>query len=102
MPTNRGGSRNTGVMASSTRRELTALRLTSQGIAGSTFGSPVAVVRHMLAMQAQDFPGAKWSVGLRLPASTDVAVEAALAAGDIVRSWPMRGTLHFVAAEDLG
>jgi hypothetical protein len=29
-------------------------------------------------------------------------VEAAQASGAIVRSWPMRGTLHFVAAEDLG
>lgn len=28
-------------------------------------------------------------------------VEAALNAGEIVRSWPMRGTLHLVAAEDL-
>ena len=29
-------------------------------------------------------------------------MEAAQASGTIVRSWPMRGTLHFVAAEDLG
>ena len=29
-------------------------------------------------------------------------VDQLLADGAIVRTWPMRGTLHFVAAEDLG
>jgi hypothetical protein len=53
-------------------------------------------------MQAQDFAGAKWSVGLRAPGITDERVERALADGEIVRSWPMRGTLHFVAPDDLG
>ncbi len=56
----------------------------------------------MLALQAQDFPGAKWSVGLRQRDGTEAAVEAARDAGEIVRSWPMRGTLHLVPAEDLG
>lgn len=89
-------------MASRTQRELTALRLSAQRIATSDFDTPAQVVRWMLAMQAQDFGGAKWSVGLRAPGVTDAAVEAALAAGEIVRSWPMRGTLHLVAPEDLG
>jgi hypothetical protein len=40
-------------------------------------------------------------VGLRLPGSADATIEAALADGSILRSWPMRGTLHFVASEDL-
>ena len=53
-------------------------------------------------MQAQDFPGVKWSVGLRAPQTSEGAVEAAFDAGDIVRSWPMRGTLHLVPTEDLG
>jgi hypothetical protein len=56
----------------------------------------------MLAMQAQDLPGAKWSVGLRGHQSSEDAVDAACDAREIVRSWPMRGTLHLVCAEDLG
>ena len=84
------------------RSRLTALRLAAQRIAAPSAQSPVEAVRHSLAMQAQDFPGAKWSVGLRTPGSVDADVETALADRTIVRSWPMRGTLHLVAAEDLG
>jgi len=53
-------------------------------------------------MQGQDLPGAKWSVGLRAPGSTLADVDAALASGEVIRSWPMRGTLHLVAGEDIG
>lgn len=56
----------------------------------------------MLALQGQDLAGAKWSVGVRVAGATEAMVDAAFDAGDIVRSWPMRGTLHVVAAEDLG
>jgi len=88
----------------SSRRQLTALRLSSQGIVSpaASPSDPAATVRRMLCIQAQDFAGAKWSVGLRSPGTTDASIEAGLAAGEIVRSWPMRGTLHFVAPEDLG
>jgi hypothetical protein len=94
------------------RRDIARLRLATQRISGAAAApaadpgaaaaSPAGTVRHLLAMQAQDFAGAKWSVGLRTPGSTDATIDAALAAGEIVRSWPMRGTLHFVAPEDLG
>ncbi|MEO6090138.1 MAG: winged helix DNA-binding domain-containing protein [Umezawaea sp.] len=87
---------------SSTRRRLTALRLSALGIDSPRAASPGEVVRNALATQAQDFPGALWSVGLRTPGATAAGVEAAHAAGDFVRSWPMRGTLHFVAPDDLG
>ena len=76
------------------------MRLTAQGIGGSA-ASPVDVVRHLLAMQAQDFGGALWAVGLRTAAATEADVEQAIADRQIVRSWPQRGTLHLVAAEDL-
>lgn len=84
------------------RRRLTALRLASQRIAQRDGSTPADVVRGMLALQAQDFPGVKWSVGLRVQASSEAAVDAAFQQGEIVRSWPLRGTLHLVAAEDVG
>ena len=55
----------------------------------------------MTALQAQDYPGAVTSVALRTTTRNRGAVEKSLDAGDIVRSYPMRGTLHFVAANDL-
>jgi hypothetical protein len=84
------------------RRRLTALRLASQRIGASGLSTPGDVVRWMMAMQAQDLPGAKWSVGLRAPQTSEATVEAAFDSGEIVRSWPMRGTLHLVPADDLG
>jgi hypothetical protein len=77
------------------------LRIANQRIVGSTWKTPLDAVRFMVAMQGQDFPGVKWSIGLRIAGSTNADVEAAFAAGQIVRSWPMRGTLHVTAAEDL-
>jgi len=83
------------------RRTVTALRLSAQGIARRASADPTSVVRSLLAMQAQDYLGVLWSLGLRTGA-TEADVEAAHTSGAIVRSWPMRGTLHLVAAEDLG
>jgi hypothetical protein len=82
------------------RRRLARLRLAAQVLTGAPAASPTEAVRWMLAMQGQDYPGAKWSIGLRSN-STEANVEAAIDAGEIVRSWPMRGTLHVTAAEDL-
>ena len=81
---------------------LALLRLVAQRLAGPRLADPAAVVRHLGAAQAQDLPGALISVALRSRDDSRAAVDAALAAGQIVRSWPMRGTLHLVPAEDLG
>ena len=50
-------------------------------------------------MQAQDYAGALWGIGLRSDAKRS-DVEGAISRGEIVRTWPMRGTLHFVTAKD--
>ena len=84
------------------RKRLTALRLTALGIDSPSAADPAAAVRHQFAMQSQDYAGALWSIGLRTPGATVADVEASQASGAIVRSWPMRGTLHFVDARDLG
>jgi len=71
---------------------------------GAATGGPGAIahtVRHLVATQAQDFGQALWALGLRTPGSVRSDVLAAMDNGSVVRSAPMRGTLHFVAAEDL-
>ena len=64
--------------------------------------SPLAVAERMLAVQAQDFAAASWALGVRSAGATQADVISALQRGEIVRSWPMRGTLHFVPAKELG
>jgi Winged helix DNA-binding domain len=81
--------------------DLALLRLVAQRLAGPPLPTPGAVVRRLTCVQAQELPGALTSVALRTADRSRAAVEAALDAGDVVRSWPMRGTLHLVAAEDL-
>lgn len=75
-------------------------RLHHQGIAIPAFTDPAAVVRWMGAIQAQDYHQAVWALGARLALPSLQAVEAALTAGQIIRTWPMRGTIHFVPPED--
>ena len=81
--------------------DLTLQRLYNQRLAGTLFESPGDVVQWFLAVQAQDYPGSLWGIGLRLREATEERVEQAVADRIIVRTWPMRGTLHFVAAADI-
>ncbi|HEV2089107.1 MAG TPA: winged helix DNA-binding domain-containing protein [Cryptosporangiaceae bacterium] len=81
--------------------EIALLRLVAQRIAGDGLATPADAVRWLTALQAQDYPGVLTSVALRTASGTRQAVEAAFDAGEVVRSWPMRGTLHLVTAEDL-
>ena len=76
------------------------IRLANQHISRPQLDEPADVVRWMGAVQAQDYLGALWAVGLRARGATESIVEDAIARRLIVRTWPMRGTLHFVAAED--
>ncbi|WP_062467538.1 winged helix DNA-binding domain-containing protein [Demequina maris] len=63
-------------------------------------GAVAAVVTHLGAMQAQDVAHALWSLGIRLPGATEPGIRAALARGEAVRTWSMRGTVHLVPPGD--
>jgi len=76
-------------------------RLANQHVSRPTFRDPADVVRWLGAVQAQDYLGGLWAIGLRTRGATEGSVEDAVARRAIVRTWPMRGTLHFVAAEDV-
>jgi hypothetical protein len=58
-------------------------------------------VKWLGALQAQDYLGALWAVGLRTPKATEAEVENAISKRKIIRTWPMRGTLHFVSPADV-
>ena len=58
----------------------------SQQIAGTAFPTPAELVSWLGAVQAQDFLGSLWSIGLRLPGTTQAAVEQAIANRSIIYS----------------
>ena len=89
-------------MTPMTNPGLVRLRLVAQGLSGPHHGSPAEVVGSQLAMQAQDLPGVIASIALRLDGEPDIQpVLDAFTRGDIVRGYPMRGTVFTVLAEDL-
>jgi hypothetical protein len=79
--------------------DLLARRLAGQRIADGRNADPVKVVAQLGAVQAQDYGQSMWALGLRSGATADV-IRAAIERGAILRTWPMRGTIHFVPAED--
>lgn len=75
-------------------------RLYNQQITVTKFKNPAELVAWLGAVQAQDFPGSLWAIGLRTQNASETDIHQAIADRTIVRTWPMRGTLHFVAASD--
>jgi len=76
-------------------------RLSNHLLDGARFDRPGDVVGWMGLIQAQDYRAALWAIGQRMQCATEAGIEQALADRSIVRTWPARGTLHFVAAEDV-
>lgn len=75
-------------------------RLAAQRLTGGDEGVR-AVVEHLLAVQAQDAPLARWSLGMRTGRPGDRAVCDVLDSGAVLRTHVLRPTWHFVAAADL-
>ncbi len=74
-------------------------RLVSQRIAAGPLEQPADVVRWLGAVQAQDYSQSLWAIGLAARgARRPRGVERAIAERQIVRTWLMRGTIHFTAA----
>src|SRR6266487_3441278 len=81
--------------------DILKYRLHNQQIARHAFENPGDVVKWLGAVQAQDYLNSLWAIGLRLKNADESDIEKAIADKTIVRTWPMRGTLHFVAPEDI-
>lgn len=84
-----------------TTRDLLRARLYFQKLNQPAFRTPADMVRYFGAVQAQDYLGSLWAVGQRTIDATEKTVENAIADRSIVRSWPMRGTIHYTLPEDL-
>lgn len=82
-------------------RDIAALRLRNQRIADGKPESPGEVVAWLGAVQAQEFPYAKWSLGKRMTDATEERVDRAFADGEILRTHALRPTWHFLTPADL-
>ena len=82
------------------RRRAAAQRLHRPDDAVAT--DPAALVRALLAVQAQDLRAARLALRARSAAVTAADVDAALTSGALTITWLLRGTLHLVATEDAG
>ncbi|MEZ5323326.1 MAG: winged helix DNA-binding domain-containing protein [Microthrixaceae bacterium] len=82
--------------------DIRRLRLANQWLAPRRDASASEVVTHLGALQSQELWSGEWSIGVRSSSLDAAAVHAATAGREILRTWPMRGTIHFVPAADAG
>lgn len=81
--------------------DLSKTRLISQQIAKTSFSGAQETVEWMGALQAQDYAMAKWAVGVRLPGSTQAAIQSTIDTGQVLRTHVLRPTWHLVSAADI-
>ncbi len=89
------------ITAATEDRRIRAARMASLLLDDRPTGerTVAGVVEWFGAMQGQDLASVMWSLGLRTGRTRD-EVGAAFESGEILRTWPMRGTLHVVPGAD--
>ena len=78
----------------------TAIRLLNQQLIAPQFSTPTEVIRHMGAMQAQEYRMMRWAVAMRTRKPSFKAFKKAFDEGRIIRLHLMRGTWQLICAED--
>jgi len=82
---------------------LRRLRMRAQRLAGRRPRDVAEVVRAVGGLQAQDTPASRLAVRPRSTGLDEASVRRACNQDrSVVRTWAMRGTLHLVAAQDVG
>ncbi len=77
-------------------------RVRAQGLGEDRAATVAEAVRNVVALQAQDTRACRLAVRARTANLVRSDVDGAVASGQVVRTWAMRGTLHMLAAEDVG
>ena len=67
-----------------THLDIARQRLRNQCVSEATFKKPTDVVAWLGAVQAQDYAGAKWALGLRMQDAVDDDIERAFTKGSCV------------------
>jgi hypothetical protein len=89
------------MLGPSASEQIVRRRLRAQRLTGAGLKRPEDVVGLLGAVQAQDYAPARWSVGSRTRGATDVRLERAFDAGEILRTHVLRPTWHFVLPADI-
>lgn len=82
-------------------REVARLRLRNQRVSGGKFDSADEAVGWLGAVQSQEYPLAKWSLGKRTHGLKDPDADRLLTDGRILRTHILRPTWHFVLPADI-
>ncbi|WP_371151797.1 DNA glycosylase AlkZ-like family protein [Buchananella felis] len=81
--------------------EASLLRIVAQGLVPATAGAdPVEAVAKLLAVQGQQASAIPHALLARTQGTSKAEVEGAFGPTGLVRSWPMRGTVHVTTAAD--
>jgi hypothetical protein len=82
-------------------RTLARWRMHTLRLAGQPHDSPQAVVRGLLAVQAENRPQACWAVATRATGVTEPDMVRLLDDGAVLRTHVLRATWHFVTPDDI-
>lgn len=82
-------------------QEIARRRIRNSRLIVTRFAEPDEAVRWHLAMQAQEYGPATWSIGQRSKGIDHADVDRALTDGTIVRTHVLRPTWHFIARDDV-
>ena len=82
------------------KRDIARVRMRNQGLVDPHFTTPAEATSWLGAVQSQEYPYAKWSLGQRVPGIDEAGVTQAIADCAIIRTHALRPTWHFLAAKD--
>lgn len=81
--------------------DIWSARAAANGLGDDPARTVRDAVARVVAVQGQDVRATRLAVRVRTSGLTAADVDDAVARGDVVRTWVMRGTLHLVASADL-
>jgi hypothetical protein len=81
--------------------DIWAARAAANGLGDDPARTVRVAVARVVAVQGQDVRATRLAVRARSDGLTAADVDDAVACGDVVRTWAMRGTLHLVDSADL-
>jgi Winged helix DNA-binding domain len=83
------------------REDIARRRMANHHLWGHPFQSPVDVIHHLGAVQAQDFGIAKWSVAQRARGISNSGMDELFSDGAVLRTHLLRPTWHFVLPSEI-